>query len=116
MIFLENLLLLVIAVLLVVIACLILGTTHRGGKHTSSNMWLEKLSSRKLWAAVGVFITGITTAFHVESLTETQVEAICYSISGFLAFIVAEGYADGHSPTNKIDEIAIEQKKEDTYE
>ncbi len=109
----ETALLLVIALLLVVIACFILqkGNPVEKKGEKSPSLWVEKLASRKLWAAVGVFITGITTAFHVESLTETQVETICYSISGFLAFILAEGYADGHSPTNKTDEIYVEEKE-----
>lgn len=102
-------------VLLVVITCK--KTQVTGHRVSSSNMpmskdysYLQKFTSRKFLAAIGVFLTTACTTWGVDDLTMEKMTATGMATSGLLAFILSEGYADGHSPTNKNDVL---QKKEE---
>ncbi len=77
---------------------------------------LQKFTSRKFLATVGGVVTTLVAAFGSGELTAEQVEALQTMVALLGAYILGEGYADGHSPTNKADEaIAPTAKEEGTY-
>ncbi len=56
--------------------------------------WKEKLSSRKLWAAVIGFVSPTLIAFGVAENTVTQVTAIIMAGATLIAYIIGEGLVD----------------------
>lgn len=56
--------------------------------------WKQKLTSRKLWAAVVTFVTSILVAFNVPELTIEQVTAVIMGGAGMIAYIIGEGLVD----------------------
>jgi len=54
----------------------------------------QKLTSRKMWAAVIGFVTAILTAFNVPNMTVEQVIAVISAASVLIAYIVGEGMVD----------------------
>ena len=73
--------------------------------------WKAKLTSRKLWVAVGEFIGMLLVAFGVAEDTVTQVVALIMAGAGALAYIIAEGLVDAKAaeiPTAVIPAEAIE--------
>lgn len=56
--------------------------------------WKAKLTSRKLWVAVGEFVGMLLVAFGVAEDTVTQVVALIMAGAGALAYIIAEGLVD----------------------
>lgn len=54
-----------------------------------------KLTSRKLWAAIIGFISALLIAFNVPEGSITQVTACISAFGSLIAYILAEGYADG---------------------
>lgn len=55
----------------------------------------KKLSSRKLWVSVIGFVTALLVACNVSEGSVSQVSAIISAFGSLIAYIVAEGYADG---------------------
>lgn len=55
----------------------------------------EKLSSRKLWVSVIGFVTALLVACNVPEGSVSQITAIISAFGSLVAYIVAEGYADG---------------------
>lgn len=56
--------------------------------------WKQKLTSRKLWAAVTTFVTALLVAFGVNDLTIEQVVAVITAASAMIAYIIGEGLVD----------------------
>lgn len=56
--------------------------------------WKAKLTSRKLWLAVGDFVGMLLVAFGVAEDTVTKVVALIMAGAGALAYIIAEGLVD----------------------
>ncbi len=56
--------------------------------------WIQKLTSRKFWAALIGFVTAVLTAFNVDNLTIEQVIAIITACSTLIAYIIGEGMVD----------------------
>lgn len=56
--------------------------------------WVRKLTSRKFWLAVSVFVTDILVIFKVPENTITQVCALIMSGAAVVAYIIGEGMAD----------------------
>lgn len=54
----------------------------------------RKLSSRKLWLAVALFVSGLITAFGGESATAETVAGCIMQGAAVLSYILAEGWAD----------------------
>ena len=54
----------------------------------------QKLTSRKLWAAVTTFVTALLVAFGVDELTIEQVVAVIVAASSMIAYIIGEGLVD----------------------
>jgi hypothetical protein len=59
---------------------------------------LRKLTSRKLWLAVALFISGLITAFGGNSGVAETVSGCIMQGGAVVAYILAEGWADA---TNK---------------
>jgi len=56
--------------------------------------WIQKLTSRKFWAAIIGFITAIMIAFGIDDLTIEQVVALITASSTLIAYIIGEGLVD----------------------
>ena len=56
--------------------------------------WVQKLTSRKFWAAGITFITSLLVAFGVPDLTIEQVVAVISAASVMIAYIIGEGLVD----------------------
>lgn len=61
----------------------------------------KKLSSRKLWMSVIGFVSALLVACNVPDGSISQVSAIISAFGALIAYIVAEGYADGNSKGGK---------------
>lgn len=59
--------------------------------------WKRKLTSRKFWVAVVGFVTALMVAFNVDAGSTEQVASIIMSFGSLIAYILAEGFADGSS-------------------
>lgn len=55
---------------------------------------VRKLTSRKLWMAVALFVSGLITAFGGEGATAETVTGCIMQGGAVLAYILAEGWAD----------------------
>lgn len=55
---------------------------------------IRKLTSRKFWMAVALFVTGLITAFGGESETAETVAGCIMQGAAVLSYILAEGWAD----------------------
>lgn len=55
---------------------------------------IRKLSSRKLWLAVALFISGLITAFGGNSGVAETVSGCIMQGGAVVAYIIAEGWAD----------------------
>lgn len=56
---------------------------------------IRKLTSRKFWVALVGFITALLLAFNVDAGSIEQVASIIMSFGSLIAYILAEGWADG---------------------
>lgn len=55
----------------------------------------KKLSSRKLWVSIIGFVTAILVAFNVPDGSVSQISAIISAFGSLVAYVFAEGFADG---------------------
>ena len=56
--------------------------------------WKKKLTSRKFWAALAQFATGLIIAFGGTQETAVQVTALIMSGAAVIAYIIGEGLID----------------------
>ena len=56
---------------------------------------IRKLTSRKFWVALFGFITALLVAFNVDSGSVEKITSIIMSFGSLIAYILAEGFADG---------------------
>lgn len=56
--------------------------------------WKRKLTSRKFWAAIGQFVTGLIIAFGGTQETAVQVTALIMAGAAVVAYIIGEGLID----------------------
>lgn len=56
--------------------------------------WKRKLTSRKFWAALAQFVTGLIIAFGGTQETAVQVTALIMSGAAVVAYIIGEGLID----------------------
>ncbi len=56
--------------------------------------WMQKLTSRKFWAAIIGFVTPVMLAFGVTNETATQVAAIVMAGATVVSYIIGEGFVD----------------------
>lgn len=72
---------------------------------------IRKLTSRKFWMAVALFVTGLITAFGGEAETAETVAGCIMQGAAVLSYILAEGWADASSASgtvNVLEGIAAE--------
>ncbi|MCG5252640.1 hypothetical protein [Brevibacillus agri] len=55
----------------------------------------RKLSSRKLWLAVGGFVASVLVLFGTDAGEIEKVTAMITALGSVVAYILAEGYVDG---------------------
>ena len=55
---------------------------------------IRKLTSRKLWMAVALFVSGLITAFGGEASTGETVMGCIMQGGAVVAYVLAEGWAD----------------------
>ncbi len=56
--------------------------------------WLQKLTSRKFWAAIVAVITSVCVIFGVKDITMEQVTALIMAVGALIAYILGEGFVD----------------------
>lgn len=61
----------------------------------NKNDLIRKLTSRKFWLALVAFISALLVAFNVDAGSVEQVTSIVMSFGALIAYILAEGWADG---------------------
>lgn len=61
----------------------------------------RKLASRKLWLAVGGFVTSVLVLFGTDGDTITKVTAMVTALGSVVAYVLAEGYVDGKRTDNE---------------
>lgn len=74
--------------------------------------WIQKLTSRKFWAAVVGFVTPLMVAFGVGDSTVTQVSAIIMAGATLIAYIIGEGLVD----SSRTESTDTETKKAESEE
>ena len=75
------------------------------------DLW-RKLSSRKFWMAVAAFVVAIFIYLKVDIDTQ-KTEALIMAGGAVVAYIVAEGFADGMHAKNDTEEEDFETESED---
>ena len=56
--------------------------------------WKQKLSSRKLWAAIAAFAVATATLFGADSITVEQISALISAVGVAIAYIIGESCVD----------------------
>lgn len=57
--------------------------------------WKRKLTSRKFWAAVAGFVTGMIIYITSEDKSPEKLTAVIMSAGSLIGYIIGEGIADG---------------------
>ena len=57
--------------------------------------WNRKLSSRKFWALLAALATSVLAIVGADESTTLQVTGVITAAGASIAYILAEGYADG---------------------
>lgn len=61
----------------------------------NKNDLIRKLTSRKFWLALVAFISALLLALKVDAGSVEQITSIVMSFGALIAYILAEGWADG---------------------
>lgn len=56
--------------------------------------WMQKLTSRKLWMAVALFVSGLITAFGGAGETAQTVSGCIMQLASVVGYLLAEGLTD----------------------
>lgn len=62
--------------------------------------WKRKLSSRKFWMAIAMFISGLVVAFGGNQQTADTIMGCIMQGAAVIAYIVAEGLVDQENAAN----------------
>lgn len=62
--------------------------------------WKRKLTSRKLWMAIALFVTGLITAFGGSQEKAEIVSGCIMQGAAVIAYIIGEGLADAAGAAN----------------
>ncbi len=60
----------------------------------SNEKWIGKLTSRKLWLAVALFVSGLITAFGGEGELAETVSGCIMQLASVVGYLLAEGLSD----------------------
>ena len=66
--------------------------------------WIQKLTSRKFWAAIVAVITCVCVIFGVDELTTEQVTALVMAVGALIAYILGEGFVDAQRAKNQTED------------
>lgn len=66
--------------------------------------WIRKLTSRKFWVAVALFVSGLIMAFGGESEKAETVYGCIMQGAAVLGYLLAEGLTDAARTTTDINE------------
>lgn len=67
--------------------------------------WKQKLSSRKLWAAVAGIVTGLAIVFGLDEGAISNVAGAVVSMASVLAYIITEGRVDAESVKKAAEDV-----------
>lgn len=67
--------------------------------------WKQKLSSRKLWAAVAGIVTGLAMVFGLDEGTVSSVAGAVVSLASVVAYIVTEGKVDAEGVKKAAEDV-----------
>ena len=62
--------------------------------------WKRKLTSRKFWAAIALFVSGCIVAFGESKETAEMVAGLIMQGAAVVAYIIGEGLADAANAPN----------------
>ena len=65
--------------------------------------WKRKLTSRKFWAAIALFVSGCIVAFTGDKATAEVVSGLIMQGAAVVAYIIGEGLADAANAVPKDD-------------
>lgn len=68
---------------------------------------IRKLTSRKLWMAIALFVSGLLTAFGKDAETAETVAGLIMQGAAVIAYIVGEGLVDAGHASNSGDVYRI---------
>lgn len=72
---------------------------------------LRKLTSRKLWMAVALFVSGLIVAFGGKAETAETVAGCIMQGAAVISYILAEGWADATNGAVLVEGIVDDQKE-----
>lgn len=73
---------------------------------------IRKLTSRKLWMALALFISGLITALDGDAETAETVSGCIMQGAAVLSYLLAEGWADaGHCENMTVNNYGTEMKE-----
>ena len=78
--------------------------------------WKRKLTSRKLWAAIAGFVSGLIIAMGGTEAASTQVSGLIMAGASIVAYIIGEGLADAAGAAGNLETTTtfqIEQNAEE---
>ena len=78
--------------------------------------WKRKLTSRKFWAALAQFVTGLIIAFGGTQETAVQVTALIMAGAAVVAYIIGEGLIDAANVGVVDVELPLAEPEEKTPE
>lgn len=58
--------------------------------------WKQKLSSRKLWAAIAGFVTAVAAVFGADEMTSQQLAALVSAVGVLVVYIIGESCVDAN--------------------
>lgn len=67
--------------------------------------WKQKLSSRKLWAAVAGIVTGLAMVFGLDEGTISTVSGAVVSVASVVVYIVTEGRVDAEGVKKAVEDV-----------
>lgn len=66
--------------------------------------WVQKLASRKFWAAIVAVITAVCVIFGIPDITSEQIAALIMAVGALIAYILGEGFVDAARLKNNKEE------------
>lgn len=80
--------------------------------------WKQKLSSRKLWAAVAGVVAGLAMVFGLDESIITEVSGAVVAVASVITYIVTEGKIDAARIENAVVEVfeaveALDESEDD---
>ena len=70
---------------------------------------IRKFTSRKLWAAVALFVSGLIVAFNGSANTAETVSGCIMQAGAVISYIFAEGWADASNGVEVLPGIEVEE-------